>query len=284
MSVIRLSQPASIDTSEAASKSTPPAQPAMPTQSTRLYPKEHGAYAILGVPLVTALFIVGLTPVTALLSIATVAAFLTHEPLLLLAGVRGPRARAAAPQAGRILFGRLAMAIVCGAAAFWGVNSVARVGMMVCLVFAVGEIVASATGYSRTLAAQILAVAGLSLPSAVVLAAGGIDASTAGQFLLFWLFGRVATTVSVRSVIAQHKASRSRRALATCDLLILAAGCVCTAGFAFGDYLWLATLPMLLAALVLRVWLPHPKHLKQIGWSLLAVNVVSGIAIVWFMQ
>jgi hypothetical protein len=160
---------------EAASKSTPPAQPAMPTQSTRLYPKEHGAYAILGVPLVTALFIVGLTPVTALLSIATVAAFLTHEPLLLLAGVRGPRARAAAPQAGRILFGRLAMAIVCGAAAFWGANSVARVGMMVCLVFAVGEIVASATGNSRTLAAQILALAGLALPSAVVLAAGGID-------------------------------------------------------------------------------------------------------------
>jgi hypothetical protein len=284
MSVIRLSQPASIDTFEAASKSTPPAQPAMRTQSTRLYPKEHGAYAILGVPLVTALFIVGLTPVTALLSIATVAAFLTHEPLLLLAGARGSRARAAAPQAGRILFGRLAMAIVCGAAAFWGVNSLARVGMMVCLVFAVGEIVASATGNSRTLAAQILALAGLALPSAVVLAAGGIDVDVAVQFLLIWLFGRVATTVSVRSVIVQHKASTSRRALVTCDLLILAAGCVCTVGFAFGDHLWLATVPMLLAALVLRVRLPHPKHLKQIGWSLLAVNVVSGFAVVWFMQ
>ena len=284
MSVIRLGQPTSADSFEAGSQSTPPREPAMPTHSVRLYPREHGAYAILGVPLVTALFIVGLTPVTALLSIATIAVFLAHEPFLLLAGVRGPRARAAAPQAGRILSERLAMAIVCGTAAFCVANSAARFGMMVCLVFVVGEIIASATGNSRTLAAQILALAGLALPSAVVLAAGGIDTRVTGQFLLIWLFGRVATTVSVRSVIAQHKLSPSKRALATYDLLILAAGCVCTVGFAFGDHLWLATWPMLLAALVLRVRLPHPKHLKHIGWSLLAVNVVSGFAIVWFMQ
>jgi hypothetical protein len=179
------------------------------------------------------------------------------------------------------------MAFVCGGAAFWIANSVARVGMIACLMFAFTEYMeyaVSATGNSRTLAAQILALAGLALPSAVVLAAGGIDARVAGRFLLIWLFGRVATTVSVRSVIVQHKASTSRRALVTCDLLILAAGCVCTVGFAFGDHLWLATVPMLLAALVLRVRLPHPKHLKQIGWSLLAVNVVSGFAVVWFMQ
>ncbi|MEZ5951774.1 MAG: YwiC-like family protein [Planctomycetaceae bacterium] len=290
MSVIHISQPASAGRFEAASSSTPPDSPALPGShalpivSARLSPREHGAYAILGVPLVTALCIVGLTPVTVLLSIATSAAFLAHEPFLLLAGVRGPRARAAASQAGRILFGRLVMAFVCGGAAFWIANSVARVGMIACLLFAFMEYAVSATGNSRTLAAQILALAGLALPSAVVLAAGGIDAGVAGQFLLIWLFGRVATTVSVRAVIAQHKASTSSWALVTCDLLILVAGCICTVGFAFGDHLWLATLPMLLAALVLRVRLPHPKHLKQIGWSLLAVNVVSGFAVVCFMH
>lgn len=76
------------------------------TRHSRLYPKEHGAYAILGVPLATALFIVGLMPVTVLLSIATITAFLAHEPLLILAGGRGTRVRDAAPQARWLLSGR----------------------------------------------------------------------------------------------------------------------------------------------------------------------------------
>lgn len=249
----------------------------------RLYPKEHGAYAILAVPLVTALFIVGLTPVTALLSIATVAAFLAHEPLLILAGGRGTRAKQGAPHARQLLIGRLAVAAICGAAAFWFAGSVTRVGMMICLLFAVIEFTVSATGHGRTLAAQILALAGLALPSAVVLAAGGIGVSGAAQFLLIWFAGRVATTVSVRLVIAQHKTSTSNWALATCDLLMLAAGGVCAAGLVMGDRQWLAAIPMLLAAAVLRVRPPHPKYLKPIGWSLLAVNVLSGMTIILSM-
>ncbi|MCA9047129.1 MAG: YwiC-like family protein [Planctomycetaceae bacterium] len=254
-----------------------------PSRSVRLYPKEHGAYAILGVPLVTALFIVGLTPVTALLSIATIAAFLAHEPLLVLAGGRGARAKEEAPNARRISIVRLAVAAICGAAAFWLAGSVARAGMMICLLFVVVEFAVSATGHARTLAAQILALAGLALPSAVVLAAGGIGVGGATQFLLIWFAGRVATTVSVRLVIAQHKTATSPSKLATGDLLMLAAGGVCAIGLAMGDRQWLAAIPMLLAAVVLRFSPPHPKHLRSIGWSLLAVNVLSGMAIIWSM-
>lgn len=251
-----------------------------PTGQTRLLPKEHGAYAILGVPLVTALIIAGLTPVTSLLTIATVAVFLAHEPLLILSGGRGVRARDAAPHAKRILVARLVIAIICGGLAFWLANPVAQGAMMVCGVFAVAEFAVSSAGHSRTLAAQILALAGLAMPSAVILTAGGIDATSATLFLLIWFAGRIATTVSVRLVIAQHKTSTSWKTLATCDGLLLAAGGVLVGGIAMGDRQWLASIPLLMTAVALRIRPPHPKYLKQIGWSLLAVNVVSGIAMV----
>ena len=253
------------------------------TIPSRLYPKEHGAYAILGVPLSTALFIVGLMPVTVLLSIATIAAFLAHEPQLILAGGRGTRVGDAAPQAVRLLLGRLAVALVCGARAFWMTSPIVRLGMIACLLFAMIDFALAAAGKSRTLAAQILAVAGLALPSAVVLMAGGVDLMVAGQFLLIWFAGRMATTVSVRLVIAQHKSSTSLRALRRCDMLLIVAGIFIGVGLVTGNRQWIAAIPMLVAAVLLRFHPPHPSRLKQIGWSLLVVNIASGIGMIWLM-
>jgi len=34
---------------------------------------------------------------------------------------------------------------------------------------------------------------------------------------------------------------------------------------------------LLLSAVMLWMVVPHPKYLKQMGWSLLAVNVLSGV-------
>jgi YwiC-like protein len=43
-----------------------------------LSPKEHGAYAILAIPIVTAIFITGLTLVGLCVAIASIAGFLAH--------------------------------------------------------------------------------------------------------------------------------------------------------------------------------------------------------------
>ncbi len=48
------------------------------------------------------------------------------------------------------------------------------------------------------------------------------------------------------------------------------------AGLYAGQPQWLATIPLLLSAIVLRLVDPPPKYLKQMGWSLLAVNMLSG--------
>lgn len=247
-----------------------------------LYPKEHGAYAILGVPFVVALVIVGLTPATVLFSIATVCAFLAHEPMLILAGCRGNRARVAAPQAWPILIRRLIVTVSCGLLAFAFSLPLARAGMSLCLLFASIEVAVAVTGKSRTLSAQLTGLAGLTLPSAVLLTIGGIGIEVAAQFWLIWFAGRVATTVSVRTAIARHRKNvLASRMAHICDLLLVTAIIVCGGGILAGTPQWLITIPLLLSAVVLRTLVPHPRHLKQMGWSLLAVNVLSGALQLW---
>ncbi len=58
-----------------------------------LWPREHGVYAQVSLPLFTGLFI-SPTLAGALIGSAVVAAFLLHEPLLVLAGGRGNRRKA----------------------------------------------------------------------------------------------------------------------------------------------------------------------------------------------
>ncbi|QDT35435.1 YwiC-like family protein [Thalassoglobus polymorphus] len=246
-------------------------------KSDRLNPKEHGAYAILGIPLVAALIISGLTPETVLVAIAAVAAFLAHEPLLIISGSRGKRARESTPFVTRTLIVRLSIAVVCGTTAFCLSGNATRFGLIACVVFASLEFVISTGGHNRTLAAQLLGIGGLALPSAVVLLAGGIEITTAVQFWLIWFAGRVATTVSVRSTITRHKISATAWAKRTCDILLFISFLACFAGIGIGSSLWIVTIPMLLAATVMRITTPHPKHMKQIGWSLLMVNILSGV-------
>ena len=248
-----------------------------PAKAAKLYPKEHGAYAILGVPLAVALVIGGVTPATMLFSIAAVFAFLAHEPMLIVIGCRGESARRATPQAGRVLITRLFVTVCCGLVAFYLSPLEARIGMLLCLLSASIEVAITATGSSRTLTAQFSGLAGLTLPGAVVLAAGGVNIEVAFQFWLLWFFGRVATTAAVRTTIARHRHnSTASRTASICDTLLLIAILICGGGLYAGQPQWLATIPLLLSAIVLRLVDPPPKYLKQMGWSLLAVNMLSG--------
>lgn len=252
------------------------------TSRVWLYPKEHGAYAILGVPLIVAMLIVGLTPLTLLFSIASVCAFLAHEPMLILTGGRGHRARMATPQARPLLIRRLIVAVSCGLLAFTLSLPLAQAGMSLCLLFASIEVAVAATGKSRTLAAQLIGLAGLTLPSAVLLTIGGLEIEVASQFWLIWFSGRVATTASVRTVIARHRKNISASHTArVCDALLVAVIMICGGGMLVGTQQWLITIPLLVSAVVLRTLSPHPRCLKQVGWSLLAVNVLSGVLQLW---
>jgi len=79
-------------------------------------PKEHGAYGPLLFPLLTALTVGRRTPSALLLGAAAVCAFLTHEPLLVLLGQRGPRAAREQRSLARIWFTSTAVAAAAFAA------------------------------------------------------------------------------------------------------------------------------------------------------------------------
>ena len=59
--------------------------------AANLKPKEHGAYAILAIPIVTAILVTGPTVVGLCVAVASLAGFLAHEPLLVALGHRGAR-------------------------------------------------------------------------------------------------------------------------------------------------------------------------------------------------
>src|SRR6187397_412589 len=63
-----------------------------------MLPKEHGAYGQLAFPLLTSLIVVGPAYASLWLATAMIGLFLAHEPVLVLLGHRGPRARAAGAQ------------------------------------------------------------------------------------------------------------------------------------------------------------------------------------------
>jgi len=253
-----------------------------PVPPVRLHPKEHGAYAIVGVPLVTALIITGINVVALLTIIATVAGFLANEPLMVYWGQRGKRAQRIATSAGSRLLTLLFVAVLAGAIAFWLGSSSVRLGLAACLIFAVAGLVLSATGWQRTLTAQLTGIIGLTLPTTVVLLAGGLDDELALRLSSAWVLGRICTTIAVRSMVARQRAVTHHRVPQVNDVILFLAVVACAAGTLYGFVEWMLISPLAVTAIYLRIRPPATKHLGRVGYTLLSLNVGCALwMIVW---
>lgn len=247
----------------------------------QLYPKEHGAYAILGVPLASALVIGGMGVVAVLTTVAAIAGFVAHEPLMVALGRRGHRAQSATPQATLRLMLLMLVAFSSGGTAFWLAPFEVRLALTVCLLFAGFAFVMSVAGLHRTLAAQLIDIMSLTLPSSVVLLAGGVHLSLVIRFWFAWVIGRIATTTAVRSTIASQRASIQRHIPRINNVLLAATVASCVVGILSGLNEWIAITPLLGAAIYLRYRPLRIIHLRQLGWVLLAVNVFSAIWMIY---
>jgi len=88
-----------------------------------LLPKEHGAYGQLALPLVTSFAVAGVSTPAVLLGLAVVSGFLAHEPVVVLLGRRGARAKREQGRIAAVWLGvTAATTIGAGAAAFWAVS------------------------------------------------------------------------------------------------------------------------------------------------------------------
>jgi len=249
----------------------------------RLHPKEHGAYAILGVPLLVALILGGLNTVAIFTSLATIAGFVANEPLMVMSGRRGERARLATPSALHTLKFLLLTTLTAGTAAFWLGSADVRLTLFACGVFAAAGFAMSAAGWQRSLTAQLTGIVGLTLPSTAVLLAGGTDSGAVIRLSSAWVIGRIATTISVRSVVAFQKTSTHHHVPRLNDVLLTLAVLMCVIGATSISRECLFVLPLIASALYLRLRPPQIRHMRRIGYALLAANAVTAISVItWF--
>ncbi len=252
------------------------AREANSSPATRLHPKEHGAYAILAIPMVTALVMTGPTVIGVLVSIASVAGFLAHEPMLIAWGHRGRRAQTATPAASMRLRAYLALACLAGATAMVIGTAEIQLALAMCLVMAVVGFALAVMGKHRTRYGQLWGVASLSVPCVPILLAGHVSVSDAGMIWSTWLLGFSATTFVVHSVIAAQK-GKPRGIYAA---ILLAVSLAVAVGVSLHLNEFAAIVPMLAVSWFLYFKPPPAKYLKRVGWSLVVATIATSLILI----
>ncbi len=246
------------------------------TASAKLKPKEHGAYAIIGVPIVTALILSGFTWVGISVSLAAVCGFLAHEPMLVRLGHRGGRAQKSSPQATKRLSILTLLLLISGGIAMAAGSMQVRYALLGCGLLATTSFVLAYRGAHRSFPGQLWGVIGLSAPCVPILLSGS-DSSTQGWVVWFaWLIGFLSTTVAVRAVIAAQKQQSTNQHWM---ILVTLTGLL-TALALNGQVIYLTVVPMVLLSWYLLVFPPPARHLKRVGWTLVAGTILSAILMI----
>ncbi len=252
--------------------------------STRpLVPREHGAYAQLGLPLLAALSMGRPAFAALLLAVASVSAFLAHESLLIVLGHRGARARRVdGPRARRLLAVLGGLALVSGACGLALAPEHARLATLAPL--ALSAVVAGliAKNLEKTTPGEAISATAMASASLPVALATGVPPLVAWSAVGTWAIAFCAATWAVRSVIAfQKKAeiSLGRRVLPLLGLGVLALsfhalGLLPTMNAA-------ATGPITLLSIAVAAVPPHPRHLRRVGWSLAVATMLTAGLLVW---
>jgi hypothetical protein len=253
-----------------------------------LLPEEHGAYGQIALPLLTALVVAGISTPGLLVTTATVAGFLAHEPAVVLIGLRGPRARRELRRhAVQWLGCCVAVAAGAGLGALVTIDAASRWTLAVPLVPAFLLVVATIRGREKSWygeAAAALAFAGAAVP--VSIAAGAtlrVAATVAIPFALLF----VASTLAVRVVILRVRRGGDVRAARATRLAALALAAVAIVALAVAaviearsSSILVASVPGLVTAAGIAAHPPAATSLRPLGWTLVAVSLVTGAIVV----
>ncbi|MDH5490878.1 MAG: YwiC-like family protein [Myxococcales bacterium] len=252
-----------------ASASTRPRASSRPS----LAPREHGAYVFLGFPLLTGLYLSGATIAASLFLVAFVAAFLAHEPIVLLLGHRGPRAlREQGQRARRRIVGLTLIGLGAGMGAFLLSPLPARIAASSCAALAAIVLLLLRAGREKTLVGEamvVIAFASTGLPLALTAA---VPMATAASVASIWVLTFTLETLCVKATLSRRK--EPNRILEGLALLVPIA---CALGLIYpllrGQLFWLTAAPGIAGAIALGLVRPSPRHLPKVGWVLAGIDL-----------
>ena len=261
----------------------------MTSSQPRLNPREHGAYAMLAFPCLSGLVIGGLTPAGLAFTVASVTGFLAHESTMILSGARGARIQGSqeAPARRRLvtlgamgLTSLILFAVLAPAAAYLPAAAAAllagSVGVLLLL------------GWTKTLPGELLVAAAFASIHAVLASAGGSGPAATVAPAAAWAGSFALATLSVHALKYRFKGrGPGRWTVVAAPLLAVLAAAGAAAGAAMGSgwTLWVAALaPKAVLVAALAVLTVHPRHLKRVGWSLVAADALTLTLLVWAVR
>jgi len=249
-----------------------------PPRPRSLWPREHGAYVQLSVPLAAALVT---TPSLAGLAIAAGAclAFLAGEPLRVALGERGRRWKQA--EGGRARRRAVVLGVASAAAGAVGLALASPTVLGVAgAALAVGLLTVGAAlrRVVHTLGGEMLAATALSGASAPVAVAGGASPRTAVIVWLAWALGYATTVIAVHHVLERNRRPASRADLPRWLVFVALVGAVAVVGRRL-ELAWLAA-PLLAGSLVVLIRPPRAKHLRTVGVVFLVLSLVGAAYLV----
>src|SRR4051812_14355288 len=249
-----------------------------------MLPKEHGAYGQLLFPIVTALAVGRPGAVAWLLAAAAICAFFAHEPLLVLLGQRGARSAREQRRQASVWFGGCA-----SAAALSGVSAIAlaspdlRVALAVPAALAAILLLLILAHREHTTIGEVLSAIALSSIAVPIARASGALPAVALTCALVFASAFVAGTLCVRAVIAATRQPPSTwtrgvaRLVAAGSLVLLQA--LAAGGTGSRTPPWAAA-PVCLGGLILVLAVPSARHLRTIGWGLVAATTVTAVILI----
>ena len=253
-----------------------------------MLPREHGAYGQLLLPLATALAISGVHVSAILTAIAALAAFVAHEPLIVLLGGRGVRAqREQRRTAISWLAASSGIAIVAGLGAVVSAPPDKRWLFAWPLAAAAVLAVLLANGREKSTLGEIvsaIAFASVTIPISVATVSsplrGFIVAFTFASLFIVSTLGVRVVVLTTRGGGDPHAVRLTRWQLAAALAVIgvglfLAVLSDVSAGVAA-----LAILPGVTVAIALALRPPPARRLRTVGWTLLSTSAFLAVALV----
>ncbi len=243
-----------------------------------LIPREHGAYAELGFPLLSGLLVASPGWASFLFVAAALLLFFANESVVVLVGARGKRLQEEqGPSARRLLALLGILGAIAGMAALALAPAFARWLALVPAVFALCLVPAVLSRNLKSLAGEAIAAAAFSSMHLPVAAAGGAEGALLWGPPVMWFVTTMVATFAVHAIKSRVTGvkpwvvpvSAFAAPLALASALALAWSLPAFRAVAFA-----ACLP-LVGVLVLDRLALSPKKLKQVGWTVVAANALA---------